>query len=149
MLGEGASGALLKPRETRGRPNGDQIIVSPSPHQLTYTTSEDFQWIFFSTRKKAKPQSFFWRSKMTGNFDIFDAYSGRRGNLGLIPGYILALTKADLLGEYGPYPPRRPCVRRTKYVFSVSTDPVEALEDERRGFLLVSILGGTLYDTIY
>ena len=38
---------------------------------------------------------------MTGNFDIFDAYSGRPRNSGLIPGYILALTKADLLGSMG------------------------------------------------
>ena len=56
---------------------------------------------------------------MAGTFDSFDAYSGGRGNLGLIPGYILAFTKAELLGEYGSYLPRVLVLGGHVYVFSI------------------------------
>ena len=74
---------------------------------------------------------------MAGNFDVFDAYSGGRGNLGLIPGYILAFTKADLLGECGPYPPRGPCVRWTcicfQYFVIGQTAEVACFDHSNRG----------------
>ena len=55
---------------------------------------------------------------MAGKFNIFEAYSGRRWNAGLIPGCITAFPQADLLGKYWPYPFLGPYVRRTKVIFS-------------------------------
>ena len=40
-------------------------------------------------------------------------------DLGLIPGYILAFIKADLLGEYGPYPLGVLVLGGHVYVFSI------------------------------